>query len=201
MVACMVRLLRSAARAILSCLAALLVTTLAPALFGWHSSVVLTGSMRPAIDPGDLVVASPARAADLRPGQVVVVENPARPGTLLMHRLVRRNRDGTLVTKGDANAVEDSTTVPAANVQGLARLRVPWVGRPALWLRTGDWPALIGTFAALLALSAAASAKDRGGRHRATGGARSSGPGSGRTPRIRSARPRGARHARVGRTG
>ncbi|GAB3870347.1 hypothetical protein ACFPIJ_37460 [Dactylosporangium cerinum] len=102
----------------------------------------------------------------MRPGQVVVVEDPARPGTLLVHRVVRRNADGSLTTKGDANASVDQAAVPAANVRGLARLlRVPMAGLPALWLRQGRWAPVTAAFVVLIALGHLARARTRRGRH------------------------------------
>ncbi|GAA3225989.1 signal peptidase I [Dactylosporangium siamense] len=156
---------RGAAAATLACAGAMLAATLLPVAFGWETQVVLTGSMRPGIAPGDLVVSAPVRAAQVRAGQVVVVEDPARPGTLLVHRVVRRNADGSLTTKGDANPSVDQAAVPAANVRGLARLRVPKVGLPALWLRQGRWAPVTAAFVVLIALGHLARERTRRGRH------------------------------------
>ncbi|MDQ1702757.1 MAG: signal peptidase [Frankiaceae bacterium] len=123
-----------------------------PMAFGWNSAVVMSGSMQPAFYPGDVVVSSPVSIGQLHPGEVVVVADPVRPGKLLMHRFVRQGRGDTIVTRGDANASEDSTPVPYANVRGLPRMRVPFVGLPVLWLRTH---ALV-PLAALLVLASAA---------------------------------------------
>ncbi|GAA1521764.1 hypothetical protein GCM10009827_042160 [Dactylosporangium maewongense] len=138
---------------------------------------MLTGSMRPGIAPGDLVVSAPVAPERVRPGQVVVVEDPARPGPLLVHRVVRRNADGTLTTKGDANSTEDPAAVPATGVRGLARLRVPKAGLPALWLREGRTLPVLGAFAALIALGWLARTTGRRPKHTAgrAGGHRTSG--------------------------
>jgi signal peptidase len=136
-----------------------------PAAFGWNSAVVMSGSMRPAFNPGDVVVSSPVSIGQLHPGEIVVVADPLRPGKMLMHRFVRQGTGDTIVTRGDANASEDSTPVPYANVRGLPRMRVPFVGLPVLWLRTH---ALV-PFVALLVLMTAAvwGSFDPAGRRRA----------------------------------
>lgn len=126
-------------RGLLTAVSALLFWSVVPSFAGWSSEVVVSGSMMPRIAPGDVVVSQPVEAGSLRPGQVILVSNPARPGTLLMHRLVSRYPDGSLKTRGDANAEEDSTPVPAAMVRGLPRLRIPYVGLPMLWLREGQY--------------------------------------------------------------
>ncbi|HEX5740766.1 MAG TPA: signal peptidase I, partial [Pilimelia sp.] len=119
--------------------------SLAPVAFGWQTAVVVTGSMHPAVRVGDVVATAPVRSADvsrLPAGSVLLMDDPAKPGTLLLHRLVKVRSDGTLVTKGDANRSRDSTPVPPQNVRGIARLRVPAVGLPVLWARQGEWAPL-----------------------------------------------------------
>jgi signal peptidase len=63
-----------------------------------------------------VVVHRPAGQLEL--GQILVVDNPARPGQLLTHRLVGETEDGQLTLQGDANAVADSTPVAPQAVQG-----------------------------------------------------------------------------------
>lgn len=157
---------RGAAAAALACAGTLLLATVLPVAFGWGSQIVLTGSMRPGIAPGDLVVSAPVAPALVRPGppgQVVVVDNPARPGTRLVHRVVRRNADGSFTTKGDANPSEDSAAVPEKNVRGMARLRTPKVGLPMLWLHEGRRVPVLAVFAVLTGLGWLARAAERTG--------------------------------------
>lgn len=122
------------------CVTALLILVAAiPLALGWRSDVVITGSMSPRVRPGDVVLSQPVSASQVAIGQVVLVEDPARPGELLMHRLVRREPDGSLITQGDVNAVADSTPVPVDRVLGLPRLRIPYVGLPVVWRHIGDY--------------------------------------------------------------
>ncbi|MFL6161391.1 MAG: LamG-like jellyroll fold domain-containing protein [Jatrophihabitantaceae bacterium] len=139
----------SAARAALMLLLGLLLASLIPAIAGWHPSVVLTGSMQPLVRPGDVVVARPVHAEQFRPGQVLLVDDPDRPGRLRLHRLARTTDDGHLVLRGDANPAEDSSPVSPAAVHGVAALRVPGIGLPMLWARQGRYGAVAG-LAALL---------------------------------------------------
>ncbi|OFW62571.1 MAG: signal peptidase I [Actinobacteria bacterium RBG_16_67_15] len=115
---------------------------------GWQVTTVATGSMRPAINPGDLVAFAPIDIAELRPGQIVVVDDPVAPGTTLVHRFVGLNSDGTLTTKGDANESNDSTPVPADSVLGVVKMVSPFGGYPTLLLHNGQTV----QFAALIAV-------------------------------------------------
>ncbi|WP_433794387.1 signal peptidase I [Actinoplanes sp. CA-252034] len=128
----------------------LLVGGTVPARFGWSTSVVISGSMSPAVEAGDVVVTSPAAPARLRPGRVIRFHDPHRPGRYVLHRIVRVGGDGRLVTKGDANRVADVTPVPTGTVTGVWRLRVPYLGLPVLWWLEGRYPLLVVTALALL---------------------------------------------------
>jgi signal peptidase len=88
------------------------------------------------------VLSAAVRPELLRRGQVLLVRNPAHTGTYLMHRYERTGEGGTIITKGDANRVEDSTPVAVRDVRGLPKIRIPLVGLPVVWLRFGAPPAV-----------------------------------------------------------
>lgn len=142
--------------AVLACVVGMVLVATAPAVFGWHSTVVVSGSMFPYIRSGDVIAARPVPASKrghLAPGTIVLVKNPAEPDELLMHRLVGYDAQHRLITKGDANAAADSTPVPLANVRGVARLRVPLVGLPVLWVRQRRYLPAAATAILVLALA------------------------------------------------
>ncbi|MFD7900256.1 signal peptidase I [Streptomyces sp. NPDC059743] len=123
-------------RTVLGSMAGLLVWTHVPVVvLGWTAGVVQSGSMRPAIAPGDVVLYQPP-PRDRTPavGQIVLAEDPTRPGRLLTHRVHQVLPNNDLITKGDANSTPDSAPVRPAALKGVARLRVPWIGLPVqLW--------------------------------------------------------------------
>lgn len=142
---------RAVAAGLLATVAGLVVWSVLPVLLGWSSHVVVSGSMQPRILGGDVVLSQPVRTADLTPGQVLVFDDPAAPGRLLVHRLVRVDDEGNLVTRGDANQGDDSTAVPPEAVMGMGRLRIPFVGLPFLWRHDGKALHLAAACAALAA--------------------------------------------------
>jgi signal peptidase len=97
----------------------------APALLGWHATTVVTGSMQPRINPGDVVSARPVPSGSLQLGMVLLVDDPDHPDRLRLHRLVRFSPDGRLILRGDANPHEDSSPVDRQAVHGVGSLRVP----------------------------------------------------------------------------
>ncbi len=115
----------------------------APVLVGWQPRVVLTGSMVPSVQPGDVVLVASAPPADLvgpaslPVGRIVLVDDPTRPTGSYLHRVSRYDEAGRMVTRGDANQSEDVPSVDPARVRGQVRLLVPRVGTPLVWLRQG----------------------------------------------------------------
>jgi signal peptidase len=136
--------LRLAAVGYLSAVSSLLFWAHAPSLLGWTPRVVLSGSMLPTIRPGDVAVVAPATPgpATLPVGRVVLVTDPSRSSGFYLHRLARYDAGGSLVTRGDANGVDDWPAVPPSKVSGQLRLVVPAVGLPMIWWRDRDWPLL-----------------------------------------------------------
>lgn len=160
--------------AALTALAGLVVWSLLPLLAGWDASVVMSGSMRPAIHEGDVVLTQPPGDLELRPGLVVRFPDDADPDRAVLHRVVSVDVGGSLRTQGDANPTPDGTPLAQSDVTGVGRLRVPWVGSLVLWARTGRFVELgLGlTVVVGLVLSAgAAPPPARRARHTAHAGA------------------------------
>ncbi|MEV7868740.1 signal peptidase I [Streptomyces sp. NPDC088124] len=127
-------------RTVLGSMLGLLVWAHVPVMaLGWTAGVVQSGSMRPALVPGDVVVYQPP-PPDHAPavGRIVLTQDPTRPGRLLTHRVHQVLPDNHLITKGDANPTPDSTPVRPSELQGVARLRVPWIGLPVQLWRAGQ---------------------------------------------------------------
>jgi nickel-type superoxide dismutase maturation protease len=79
---------------------------------GWlvplHLARVEGGSMVPTLRGGDLLLCRRAAGGEVRPGQVVVVERPDRPGLLVVKRAVHRDRGGWWVEGDDGEHSHDS---------------------------------------------------------------------------------------------
>ena len=71
---------------LLAGLAGLVLASLAPLALGYSAHVVVSGSMAPRINAGDVVLTQPVTPTELRPGQVLLFADPQRPGGLLLHR-------------------------------------------------------------------------------------------------------------------
>ncbi len=107
----------------------------------WQGVAITSGSMRPGIVEGDLVLVNRAPAL-IKEGQVVTFVDPGT-SDLTTHRIVGVDPGGAITTRGDANSIPDPTSVQADGVVGAARFIVPYVGLPAYWLSSGNGLALV----------------------------------------------------------
>ncbi len=108
---------------------------------GYDSYNVLTGSMAPALPVGSIVVTTSVPAADIAPGDVITFQPPGR-SYLVTHRVAGVVADvagPAFVTKGDANAVQDSWRLPISGRFARVAFDIPLVGmmRSALATPTG----------------------------------------------------------------
>jgi hypothetical protein len=140
------------ARTALGALALLVLVSVVPAVAGWESTVVTSGSMAPSVRPGDVTLVRPVDVAALVPGQVLLVDDPDVPGGLRLHRLAAVTDSGLLQLKGDANATADASLVDPSAVHGVGALRLPDLGLPALWAAERRSLPLSGAALALAAL-------------------------------------------------
>lgn len=107
---------------------------------GFRSMVVITGSMSPEINVGDIVITREIPAEDFSVGDVV---RYSRNNKDIVHRVIEvvSGPQGVeLVTKGDANNSVDSPPLRPDEIQGEAMFRVPRLGWLTILLsqRTGN---------------------------------------------------------------
>jgi len=104
-------------------------------LLGFKPAVVVSGSMQPLIEVGDVVFIVQARADDIRVGDVIGYVS-ARG--LIVHRVVGYeyiNNKKFLVTKGDANNAPDAVPVHPMQVVGKYAGKIPKVGMVVIFIR------------------------------------------------------------------
>ncbi len=92
-------------------LVAIAFLALGPHLLGYRTMTMLTASMAPEIDPGDVTVVTPLAVEDVTAGMVIAYNIPIDDHRVVTHRVlsVERGEDGsvTVQTKGDNNDAPD----------------------------------------------------------------------------------------------
>jgi signal peptidase len=124
-------------------------------LAGGSTLVVVGGSMEPAIPAGAAIVIGAAAPHDVAVGDVVSVRTTAASATFThrVTRLVERDGERWLETKGDANPDADPALVPAASVIGRVELTVPYAGYVLRLLSTPFGVVFVVSLAAMLVVA------------------------------------------------
>ena len=121
-------------------LLAFLLIALGPHLFGYRTQTMLTGSMSPGINPGDVVVSWPKPAADLKVGDVISYHIPVEDHRVETHRVtkVMHGKDGSISirTQGDANdGVDPWKATLVEDTVWQTRFVIPEVGNAIRFFR------------------------------------------------------------------
>lgn len=88
---------------------------------GFGLTVVLSGSMEPALSVGDMLVVAPQESYEV---EDVVVFQTGR--SAVVHRIISINEEG-VITRGDANNTEDDP-IALESIKGKVIIVIPFVG-------------------------------------------------------------------------
>jgi len=102
-------------------------------LFPVQPTTVISGSMRPTLDVGDVVIIAKVSADTVKPGDIIQFREAE--GVTTVHRVVEiQESEGQrfFITKGDANSEPDTNPVLSANVVGKAVFDIPKIGWAAI---------------------------------------------------------------------
>ena len=108
-----------------------------PELFGYSPMTVLTGSMSPAIKPGDVIVVNERDKSNIKKGDIITFKGNG--SMIVTHRVievVKENGKLSFKTQGDANNTPDSELVTSEDVVGSLAFRLPGFGYVLGFLRT-----------------------------------------------------------------
>lgn len=111
-------------------------------LLGIQPTTVISGSMRPTMDVGDVAIILDVPADSVQPGDIIQFW---RDEEMVIHRVVEVSDEGTgrlFVTQGDANREPDAAPVYPSQVKGKVVLNIPKVGWAAIAVKSffsGAW--------------------------------------------------------------
>ena len=129
------RFLRYAGRAVAAAVVivgccALLAAVVVPRIAGATPYTVLTGSMRPTMPPGSIVVVRPNQPIAL--GDAITFQLKSGEPEVVTHRVdeIGFKTDGTPMyrTRGDANNADDRAEVFPVQIRGVVWYHIPYLG-------------------------------------------------------------------------
>ncbi len=97
---------------------------------------VLSQSMKPAINLGDIIILKKCNIEDVKPLDIIEFENKGRQ---IVHRVINVEKNKkriSLVTKGDNNLNKDKEKVLEENLTGCMVFNIPYLGYPSYILHT-----------------------------------------------------------------
>ncbi|MCW2699034.1 MAG: signal peptidase [Blastococcus sp.] len=111
-----------------------------PHVFGYRTMTMLTASMAPEIEPGDVTVVTPIAVSDVTEGMVITYRIPVGDHSVVTHRVVSVDHGAastvTVQTKGDANdAVDPWTATLQGDTAYQVRAVIPELGHAIQLLR------------------------------------------------------------------
>ena len=113
-------------------LAAVLVTFSVLSATGYvKARVVLTGSMQPAINPGDIVITAPVTRIEPKIDDVAAYQARRFDGTpigVFTHRIINGDGQSGWVLKGDNNPSPDIQKPTNSDILGVVIFVIPWLG-------------------------------------------------------------------------
>ena len=98
---------------------------------GFNLSIVGSGSMKPAMDVGDIVIVREIAADDIHEDDVILYK---KESSMTIHRIIEIQYDNpsiSFITKGDANSAPDPVPVHPEQIVGEVVFRIPklgWIG-------------------------------------------------------------------------
>ena len=111
-----------------------------PHVLDYRTMTMLTGSMAPSIEPGDVVVSTPLDVQDVEVGMIITYHIPIDDHRVVTHRVIEvdHTADGTVSvrTQGDANDAPDPwTAVLSGDTAYQVQAVVPEIGSVITALR------------------------------------------------------------------
>ena len=112
-----------------------------PDFGGMMPLIVLTDSMYPDIQSGDIIICRTTEAEDVKEGDVISFFDPAGNGTTVVtHKVIERTEENgkiTFRTQGINNNSPDRMSVPEENLVGAyTGIRIPGAGNVAIFMQT-----------------------------------------------------------------
>ena len=96
------------------------------------SQIVLTASMSPTINPGDMVISTSPERLSPKVGDVVVYSGKRFDGTKVAsfaHRIIAGDATSGFTVKGDNNPEPDTQKPVLSEIEGVVLLTIPFVGQ------------------------------------------------------------------------
>ena len=127
--------------------------------------VVSSGSMRPTLEVGDLIIVKGVKPCEIQVGDIIAFRNPINPKSIIVHRVkykFQENGKWYFTTQGDNNPhpISWERKIPSEYIIGKVIYKMPYVGYISLFMRKPEGIALIVFLALILIILNAVRVKE-----------------------------------------
>ena len=125
-----------------------------PSIFGNKFFIVLTGSMSPSIEVGDLVLVKNVNPEDINQNDVITFASSSSDN-ITTHRVkevLNEENNISYITQGDANNAEDPIPVESELLLGKVNKVIPKVGTILLWIQNNIMKVLLGVIVVIICI-------------------------------------------------
>ena len=106
-----------------------------PSFFGIKTYVIVSGSMEPELEIGDMIVVKNIDTSELEVGDIISFRQGQSIVTHRISRIIENDGEIEFVTKGDNNNAEDSGTISEDLVEGKVVSVIPIIGKVSVLLQ------------------------------------------------------------------
>jgi len=107
-----------------------------PSFFGIKTYVIVSGSMQPEINIGDMVVVKEVNDTELNVGDIISYRNGQSVVTHRIHQINYVNGKKEYITKGDYNNTQDSIIITIDSIEGKVIKTFKGIGHISLFLQS-----------------------------------------------------------------
>ena len=104
-----------------------------PSFFGYKNFIVLTGSMKPTLNEGDIVFVKESK--EIQENDIIAFREKNSVITHRVYEIYQEDGKDYYITKGDANSGTDTQLLESSNIEGKYVFKIPFVGRIILFLQ------------------------------------------------------------------
>lgn len=106
-----------------------------PSFFGIKTYVIVSGSMEPELEIGDMIVVKNIDTSELEVGDIISFRQGQSIVTHRISRIIENDGEIEFATKGDNNNAEDSGTISEDLVEGKVVSVIPIIGKVSVLLQ------------------------------------------------------------------
>lgn len=106
-----------------------------PNFLGIKTYVIISGSMQPELNIGDIVIAKGTNKEELKVGDIICFRQGQSVVTHRISEIIEINDDIEYKTKGDNNNSQDSGTITEKLIEGKVINKIPYLGNFLLMLQ------------------------------------------------------------------